>query len=70
MSTFSANTRVELTGEGWLYLAAGNAKAAARADNPAGAANLRRIAKDQASRAANALRVESGTLLPESSGCK
>ncbi len=70
MSTFSANTRVELTGEGWLYLAARNAKAAARADIPAVAANLRRIAKDQASRAANALGVESGTLLPESPGYK
>ena len=38
MDTFSPETKVELTPGGWLYLAARNARDAARADDPAAAA--------------------------------
>jgi hypothetical protein len=70
MSTFSANTRVELTAEGWWFLAAQNAKAAARTKDSAAASKLRAIAKDQASRAADALVTEKGKNLPEGSGTR
>ena len=70
MSTFSAKTRVELTAEGWLYLAAKNAKSAGRTNDPAIASKLRAIAKDQASRAADALGIEWRGLVPEPARCK
>jgi hypothetical protein len=68
MSTFSAKTRVELTAEGWLYLAAKNAKSAGRTNDPAIASKLRAIAKDQASRAI--LGIDNGTPQPEYLLCR
>jgi hypothetical protein len=70
MDTFSAETKVELTAEGWLYVAGRNARAAARVDDPAAALTLSRMAKDQANRAAMALGIECGALIPESAGCR
>jgi hypothetical protein len=53
-----------------LFLAAQNANAAARTKDSVAASKLRAIAKDQASRAADALVTENRKNLPERSGTK